>query len=274
MAIIQTTDQIRYLRRKNLEEEARIIGNYYSDIVAQYGIDCVYHKMDMSDFSDFKAVVDRNAILRRAYGYEITPTYHVSARMVAFAEVDQDVFNLNKIGYTPNTDITLVFDAKRFACDMAPVVGRYKEYAVDEKEVVVEVPEYVQGDESWPMEIDLGDAAEFSCGVMKGQMRCVLSGYEPGKEQTVACDPYEHVDFRIEFLKNEDLYYSLKYSVQNDDYLETMLFLTFKVEKVAVENGRFKYLLKGRTHGTVLFFDLDQLGKYAERIHPDIGDVV
>jgi len=58
MAIIQTTDQVRYLRRKNLEEEARVMGNFYSDIISMYGIDCIYHKKDMSEFSDFKGIVD------------------------------------------------------------------------------------------------------------------------------------------------------------------------------------------------------------------------
>lgn len=275
MAVIQTTDQIRYLRRKNLEEEARIMGNYYSDIVSQYGIDCIYHKMDMSNFSDFKAVIDQNAILRRAYGYEITPQYHISVDTVAFAEVDSDVFNLNKIGYTPNADITLVFDRIRFACDLAPVIGRYKEYSIEEREVAVEVPEFNPDDQDiWPMEIDLGDASTFTCGVMSGQMRCVLSGYEIGKKQTVVCDPYENARFKVCFPKNEDLYYSLKYSIESDDYLEAMLFLTFTVDKVAAGNGTYRYLLRGKTHGSVLFFDLDQLGKYAELTHPSVGDIV
>lgn len=291
MAIIQTSDQIRYLRRKNLGEEARIIGNYYSDCIAAYGIDCIYRKMDMSEFSDFKGVVDNNVILKRAYGYDITPQYSVSADMIAFAEVDSDIFNLNKIGYTPNTDITLVFDSTRFACDMAPAVGRYKEYRIDESEVVCEVPpidgnitSYTADDgsivsgyvscDAWPYELGLGYAETYRCGVLEGRMRCILSGYELGKEQTVVCDPYEHADFRISFPKNEDLYYSLKYSIANDDYLETMLFLTFRVDRVPVGPGEYKYVLHGRTHGSVLFFDLDQLGKYSERIHPAIGDIV
>lgn len=290
MAIIQTTDQVRYLRRKNLEEEARVMGNYYSDIISMYGIDCVYHRKDMSGFDDFKTIIDQNAILKRAYGYDITPEYKVSADMVVFAEVDADVFNINKIGYTPNTDITLVFDSVRFACDMAPKVGRYREYKIDEREVVCEVPaidgsitsfvddagHVVSGcvsSDAWPYELGLGYAETFSCEAAQGKMRCVLSGYEVGVEQTVVCRPYEHVDFKVSFPKNGDLYYSLKHVIQNDDYLETLLFLTFTVDRVAVDGG-YKYILHGRTHGSVLFFDLDQLGKYSERIHPQIGDLV
>lgn len=268
-----------------------MIGNYYSDIVASFGIDCIYHKMNMSEFSDFKGIVDQNAILKRAYGYDITPDYSVSADMVAFAEVDSDIFNLNKIGYTPNTEINLVFDSVRFACDMAPKIGRYREYKIDEREVVCEVPamdgsvtsftdssgNVVSGcvsDDVWPYELGLGYAETFTCNGMSGKMQCVLSGYQLGVEQTVVCDPYEHVDFRVSFPKNGDLYYSLKYTIQNDDYLETMLFLTFVVDEVELGGGKKKYVLHGRTHGSVLFFDLDQLQKYSEMIHPDVGDVV
>lgn len=312
MAIIQTTDQIRYLRRKNLEEEARVVGNYYSDIISQYGIDCVYHKMDMSQFTDFRGIVDSNAVLRRAYGYDITPSYEASAEMVAFAEVDADVFNLNKIGLVPNTDINLVFDRVRFACDMAPAVGRLREYKVDRREVVCEVPDFnseitsavdpetgleVSGylsDDLWPFELGLGCAeaygagaevssvrssaalpgVEYTCGVLEGRMRCALSGWEPGVEATVVCDPYEHADFGVEFPKNGDLYYSLKHKIENDDYLETMLYLTYRVDPVEDASGRVRNVLSGYVHGSVLFFDLEQLRKYSELIHPMVGDLV
>lgn len=102
MSVIQSTQpEIRYLRRKNLDEEARIIGNWYRDCIRMYGIDCVYWKLNTGFFDDFKKVIDQNTVLKRAYGYEITPQYDVSAEMVAFAEVDQDIFALNKYGIIP-----------------------------------------------------------------------------------------------------------------------------------------------------------------------------
>lgn len=111
MAVIQQNNGIRYIRRRNLEEEARVIGNYYKDIIQQYGIDCRYWKLNTSEFQDFKKNIDQNTVLKRAYGYDITPVYDVSADMVAYAEIDQDIFNLNKYGYNPNTDINLIFDS-------------------------------------------------------------------------------------------------------------------------------------------------------------------
>jgi hypothetical protein len=41
----------------------------------------------------------------------MNPEYHPSVDMIAFAEIDSDIFNLNKYGFVPNTDITLTFDA-------------------------------------------------------------------------------------------------------------------------------------------------------------------
>lgn len=93
------------------------------------------------------------------------------------------------------------------------------------------------------------------------------------------CDPYEHTDFNVKFPVNSDLYCSMKRTIENDDYLETMLFLTYKITKVKVgetETGEDinKFYLTGKLHGSVLFFDTDMLGKYAEKIHPMVGDIV
>lgn len=291
MAVFQQDiDEIRYLRRRNLDEEAKIVRNYYADYIRQYGLDLVYHKMNTERFENFKNIIDQNVVLKHAYGYEMNPEYHPSVDMIAFAEIDQDVFNLNKYGFVPNTDITLTFDAIQFACDLAPYVGVYKEYPIERTEVVCEVPQFDGGITSyvdphtgetvsgyvsadvWPYELGLGRAEKFRCETCEGKMRCVLSGYEPGKETTVLCDPYEHVDFKVEFPRNDDLYYSLKYRMQNEEYLETLLFLTYKVDKIGEVNPR--YMLSGYVHGSVLFFDLDRMGKYGERIRPDVGDIV
>jgi hypothetical protein len=66
----------------------------------------------------------------------------------------------------------------------------------------------------------------------------------------------------------------MKHIIENDDYVETMLFLTYKVDKVAIGNNKFKYILNGKIHGNILFFDVTSLGKYAEMIHPTVGDIV
>ena len=109
-----------------------------------------------------------------------------------------------------------------------------------------------------------------------------MTGYDPedlDREYTIVCDPYEHVDFNVKFPVNKDLYRSMKRAIECEDYLETLLYLTYKISKVKVaeaEDGTpiNKFYLTGKLHGSVLFFDLDALGKYAEKIHPMIGDII
>lgn len=119
--------------------------------------------------------------------------------------------------------------------------------------------------------------------MLSGKFQAILTGYDPenlDQEYTMVCDPYEHVDFNVKFPVNKDLYRSMKRVIENDDYLETLLYLTYKIKKVKVgevgEDGseQFKFYLVGKLHGSVLFYDTDALGKYAELIHPMVGDVV
>ena len=70
MSVIQSTQpELRYLKRQNLKQEANIVGNWYRDIIRSYGIDVTYNKLDTSFFDDFHGTVDKNAIIRQAYGY-------------------------------------------------------------------------------------------------------------------------------------------------------------------------------------------------------------
>ncbi len=86
MAVIQSSiEELRFMRRQNLNEEAKVMGNYYRDLIRQFGIDCTYYKLDTSTFNEFKTTIDQNAILKRAYGVEQNPDYTMSA----------DVFTLN-----------------------------------------------------------------------------------------------------------------------------------------------------------------------------------
>ena len=109
---------------------------------------------------------------------------------------------------------------------------------------------------------------------MSGWYRAVIDEYEYDKEYTISCDPYEHTDFNIEFPANSDLYRSLKYTIENIDYLETQIFLTYKVLKMPIGGRQHKNMLSGYVHGTILFYDVNEVGKYIELIHPSVGDIV
>ena len=300
MSVLQSTQkELRYLKRKNLEQEAKIVGNYYRDIIRSYGVDCTYYKLDTSRFDELKRIIDQNTVLKHAYGYDIAPNYSISADMITYMEVEQDIFQLQKYGLNPNTDVNFYFDRTTFACDLATKLGQYKEYKIEEKEVVCEVPPctdeittfidpetkevhgsaYVSAS-MFPYNIGLGYAEDFRCGILSGKLSAMIDGYIVGEEHTVVCDPYVHTDFKAEMPTNEYICKSFKNQIKNDEYLQILPFLTFKVDKNVVDidprtgKEKIKYILHGKIHGAVLFYDIMKVGKYLELIHPDVGDVV
>ena len=295
MAVRQDSiDELRYIKRQNLEQEARVVGNYYRDLIRSYGIDCRYWKLNTSEFINFKGIIDENARLLRAYGCNVNPCYNCSADMITYMEVQTDILQLQKWGLNPSMDVTFYFDSMDFACWLATKCGQLKEYPIEETDVYCEVPEctsaFVEhdGEKVWlssyefPYELGLGWNQFYKCDMLSGKFQAILTGYDPenlDQEYTMVCDPYEHVDFNVKFPVNKDLYRSMKHVIENDDYLETLLYLTYKIKKVkvgAAEDGseQFKFYLVGKLHGSVLFYDTDALGKYAEMIHPMVGDVV
>jgi hypothetical protein len=46
------------MRRRNLDEEAKIVRNYYADYIRQYGLDVTYYKMNTSGFENFNNIID------------------------------------------------------------------------------------------------------------------------------------------------------------------------------------------------------------------------
>ena len=287
MSVMQNnSSELRYLRRQSLDQEARVIGNYYRDIIRSYGVDVNYYKLNTNVFGDFKGVVDQNVLLKHAYGYEISPDYSISAQMLSYMEVEQDVFQINKFGYNPDAAVSFYFDSNDFACALASKLGQYREIKIDETEVVCEVPELT--DESvetdgnkvflssytFPYKLGFGMNEFFCADVLSGKFQTEIDRYEVGKETTVPCDVYEHSLLSSAFKANPDLYKTFWHSYQNNEYLETMLFLTFTVDKTVDAYGKHKFILHGKLHGNVLFYDLNKVGKYMDKIHPEVGDIV
>jgi len=80
-------------------------------------------------------------LLNHAYGYNISPDYSMSAEMLSYMEVEQDIFQINKFGYNPDANVTFYFDSNDFACALASKLGQYKELSIDENEVECELPD-------------------------------------------------------------------------------------------------------------------------------------
>lgn len=290
MSVLQSDhEEVRYLKRKGLEEESRIIGNALRDQIRQYGIDCTYYKLNESFATDFKGIVDQNTVLKRAYGYEVNPDYTMSASMITYADAQQDIFMMNKLGFQANAELDFNFDKIDFACALAPKCGQLREYEIDRRAFVYEVPDMPEdvhlsnGISSlsssqlsvFPYEIGLDSMkTQYTCSMLSGKFRAIIWPYEYGKEYTIVCDPYEHTSFNVTFPANSDLYRSLKYKIENDDYLETHICLTYKVCKIDKGDGLSASILSGYVHGSVLFYDIQKLGKYLDLIRPAVGDII
>ena len=56
--------------------------------------------------------------------------------------------------------------------------------------------------------------------------------------------------------------------------------MTYHVEKsIAEADDTFhdpdvRYVLRGKLHGSILFYDLNKIGKYLDLIHPEVGDII
>ena len=277
MAIRQSNyNEVRYLKRQNLESTSKILDNMYRDQIHAQGIDCIYYKLDTKKFQELKGIIDANTVIRHAYGYDDDPDYSLSAQMPVFMEVDNDIFQLNKYGLNPDVETTFVFHKKEFACMLASKCGQYKEVKIDEKEIVCDIPEFNSETSSEAFPFFWGSVYEetFTCGSLSGKLSAQIDKYEFGKQNSIICHPYEHSDLVVEVPVNDDIYKSFTHKIKNNEYIDSMINLTYTVHKVSIGNGKTKCVLKGKLHGTMLFYDIAGIGKYVELIHPEVGDLV
>lgn len=337
-------DEIRYLKRQNLEEEAKITGNYFRDCIRQYGIDCNYYKLKIPYLEVFKPILDDNNLISHAYGQDSNPDYSISSNMITFMTVEDDILQLNKYGVIPDMNVTFYFNSTDFACSLAYKLGQLKEYKIEEQDFEIEVPEcisdYVEydidedgrivtydkrkkkvfeknigytmssyytlssydaethelmevkdltqdefksmnirqermylSDDVFPYGIGYGFPEFYRSDILSGRFAVKIGPYEMDKEYTVRCTPYEHGDIDISFPVNDTIYKSFNHVIDTKEYVDQVLFLTYKVTKVKIGRG-YKNILKGKLHGAILFHDLSKVGKYVEMIHPEVGDVI
>lgn len=266
-------DEIRYMKRDNLHEESKIIGNYYSDIINQYGIDCNYYKINIPYMEIFKSIIDNNTMILHAYGQETHPDYHISTDMVTFCEMESDLLELNKYGIIPNVDVNFYFDSTNFATQLAYELGQLKEYKIKEKEIIVEnIPE-LTGRMRFRFDdpIDFESVDKIGQTVLSGKFIADIPYWEYDTEYSVPCKVIEHGDMKIEFPTNWAIYKSFKYRLATKKFLDNFIMLKYHIER---DEERGINVLHGTIEGATLFRDLNKVGKYLELIHPDVGDVI
>ena len=133
----------------------------------------------------------------------------------------------------------------------------------------------------FPYRVGYGMPQFYRSDILSGRFSAEIPPYEmmggelsdESREYTVMCRPYEHNDVDVSFPVNDTIYQSFNHVIDTKDYVDQMLFLTYKVYRVKTYIGT-KFILRGKLHGSILFHDLTKVGKYLEMIHPEVGDIV
>ena len=266
MSVIQDRKELRYIRRQNLEEESRIIGNYYRDLIRSYGVDVRYYKISVPYPDEFSTTVNQNTLLLNAYGYDDHPDWSISCNMISYMEVDNDIFNLNKFGAMPTTDVTFYFDSIDYACALAPQLGRLREYKIEPQNFTIEA---ANAHEVETLKIERLFKSEILSGKVLFDFSFIEEA-EVGSPFTMWGEVTEHTPPVILFKANEDIYKSFNYRLTDGDCEDIRIQLTATITRMPTG----KYMVNCQTRGAVLFHDLSLVGKYALEITPTAGDTV
>lgn len=270
MAIIQNNlPEIRYSKPQNLTQESKIVGNWYRDLLRSYGLDCHYYKLKIPYPEIFRTVVNRNNVIRAAYGEDPDPDFKLSADMISYMEVENDIFQLNKFGVVPTTNVNFYFDSTDFATALAYRLGQYREYPVYEQEIEITFTEN---------EVDQFEdlIVPFACDILSGECSIPFGSsnleLDLDKDAELDVEVVSITEPHIDFPVNEYIYHSFKYEVKAREADDIILKFSFKI--VDTGKKRDKFQLIGKLTGVVLFRDLSLVSKYSEEIHPEVGDII
>lgn len=247
MSIIMPNN-LRYIKRSQLEEEQRIMSNYYQDIIRSYGIDIIYLKRD-NNFNT--SGINSDTI----YGHKENTSYNLSANMISYMEVDSSILAINALGLVPQDELTFYFSLNDFAVTFANDISQYAEYAV------IPVSGYLSYNTTTI-------TTRFNSPVISGTISYDLSGATSGTNihivpnqssisnplYSVSINPYLHTSFN---------------SLIEGGYAGINLFLSFNKGYYRGTNKTFYQL-----SGTVLYSDLELALKHSTKVRPNVGDVI
>ena len=273
MSVIQSKQQeLRFLKREQLNQESTVIRNYFHDIIRSYGIDCEYCSLQTPYPEIFDTTVTQNNLLLHAYGFDHDPKYPFHASLIGYMQVENDIFQLSKYGIIPNTDVTFYFEEGDFATSLASQLGRLHEYTVD--------PVGYKMEGLTPEQLDeLKIVLPFTSPVVSGEVE--ISGLDKisvdiGVPVEVDAVPLYLSKPRLDFPVNEFIYKSFNYTLSGNEADAVKFRFQFVVLPSGVRTGteEERYDLSGTLTGSILFRDLNLAGKYRDKIRPKVGDVV
>ncbi len=292
-------NELRYLKYDNLKQEARIIANYYHDIIHSYGMDCTYYKMSVDLPPEFEKVIKSNNTLKQAYGYDDNPDFSLSCNLITYTEIDDDIFILDRLGKSNTPKVNFYFDITDFATKFMTKLGQFKEYKC--------IPIQISGNITENNRIIF--QTDISSEVLTGKVSCnFLTDFDGGYSNSefdgnintnngripnlssvidpivnvvynggaaapktypikgiATCLVTEHSQPKFIIPVNEYLARSFTYNAENGDVATAAYF------KYSINEDRS---YTGTLYATVLYYDLKTVSKFAQNIHPEVGDVI
>ena len=239
-------DTLRYIKRSQLEQEQKIMANYYQDIIRSYGIDVVYIKLN----DTFKTSgINSDTI----YGHNSNATYNLSANMLTYMEVDSSVLAINSLGLVPQDELTFYFSINDFAASFANDVSQYAQYPITTLSGYLPYTNTVI-------------AGNFTSNVINGSFSYNTSGQTSG--QNIHIIPTNTSVPSYSLLTNPYIHTSFSSTISGG-YVSPNLFLSFNKGYYKGGNRLF-YTLSGY----ILYSDFELALKHSTKIKPNVGDIV
>lgn len=239
-------DTLRYIKRSQLEQEQKIMANYYQDIIRSYGVDVLYIKRD-NDFAT--SGINSDMI----YGHQTDASYTLSANMVSYMAVDSSVLAINALGLIPQDELTFYFSINDFAACFANDVSQYAEYPITA----------LSGYLPYTTTTINGT---FTSPVINGTFTYNTSGVISGNNIHITPDALSTPCYSI--LTNPYLYTSFSSTITGG-FVSPNLYLSYNKGLYRGCNRTF-YTLSG----TVLYSDLNLAFKHTTKTKPNVGDII
>jgi hypothetical protein len=252
---IRNPEELRFLKRNQLEQEAKVISNYYRDIIRQMGIDCIYIKQD----TEYPTIINPtlSAYEDIIYGEQNNMSYSASADMVVYMEVEQDLFALNQEGSLPDSHYIVSFMIDEYASKFAYLVG-----GNDEFKTALELSGAV---DNYSASLSSTFEIEGLSGIISYDFD--LSGATSGFYTPTISDLTP--DYQREVLINPYIKESKSYTITDDDNV-----VAFIGDYTSNIDGNGDGVITSNVGGSLLYSSINSINRYRETIRPSVGDII
>lgn len=254
---IQTLTELRYLKREQLEKSAKIMANYYRDIIYQYGVDAVIFKQD----TEFPTIINPSldSIENIIYGENTSMSYSTSASIPIFLEVEQDIFNINQEGSLPNQHYIASIFIDDYASKFAYILG-----GNDEFKTTLSLSGVV---DNYTASLSSDFEIEGLSGVVSYDFE--LSGGNTSGYYTPTISNLSPDDYQREVLINPYIKESKSYTITDDDH-----FTAFVGDYTATVDVSGNGTVSSNLYGSLLYTSIDSINRYRDKIRPSVGDLI